>query len=387
MTKLKIIIVGAGAIAHVHTDAYLENSKYCEIVAVCDVFESKAQELIDTKKLSAKTFKNYADAFHECGADVVSICSPLSLHAQIAITALEHGLNVLCEKPMAGSLEECDAMIAAAENNGKLLSLVAQNRYKTPHQKVKKMLDDKVAGDVNFITVNSLWWRGQNYYDLGWRGTWESEGGGCVMSHAVHHIDLLLWMMGKPQSVNATVANVAHTNSECEDSCVAALNYSDTLGQLTASLVTHDEEQEMIFQCEHGRLSVPWKTASSVALPNGFPQSDDERKKSLESIYNDLPETKLEGHPAQVRNLLRAIRGEEELFIDGKQGRDTIELITAIYKSSHIKAPVTLPLLPDDDFYKKGGIAANMPHFHEKKHSVDNFTQTTPITLGRDVGK
>jgi len=387
MTKLKVIIVGAGAIAQVHADAYLKYADACEIIGVCDVFEDKARELIDKKCLPARAFKNYEEALEKCGADIVSICSPPSMHAKVAIAALERGLNVLCEKPMAGSLEECDAMIAAAENSGKLLSLVAQNRFKTPNQKVKKMLDDKTAGDVRFATVNSLWWRGQNYYDLSWRGTWESEGGGCVVNHAVHHIDLLLWMMGRPQSVSATIANVGHDNSQCEDACVAALTYLGAFGQLTASLVTHDEAQEMIFQCEHGRLSVPWQTASTTALSNGFPKPDDERRERLEAAYRSLPELETEGHPAQVGNLLRAIRGEEKLLIDGRQGRDTIELITAIYKSAYLGAPVSLPLSPNDDFYKKGGVAAKMPHFHEKSRNVDNLTQTEPISLGRNVGK
>ena len=387
MAKLKVIIVGAGAIAQVHADAYLCYPDVCEIVGVCDLFVDKAQELIDKKGLPARAFEGYEEAFAVCAADVVSICSPLSMHAKVAIAALESGLNVLCEKPMAGSLEECDAMIAAAEKNGKLLSLVAQNRYKTPNQKVKKMLDDKAAGDIRFVTVNSLWWRGENYYDLSWRGTWESEGGGCVIGHAVHHIDLLLWMMGKPESVSATIANVGHSNSQCEDTCVATLRYPGALGQLTASLVTHDEEQEMIFQCEQGRLSIPWKSASSTALSNGFPKADEACKERLEAAYSALPEAKAEGHPAQVGNLLCAISGQEALFIDGKQGRDTIELITAIYKSACLGMPVALPLSPEDDFYKTGGIAKNMPHFHEKTRNVDHLVQTEPITLGRDVGK
>ncbi len=387
MTKQKVIIVGAGAIAQVHADAYLEYPDECEIVAVCDVFEDKARELIEKKGLSAAAFKDVAEALETCGADIVSICAPPSFHAKTAITALKHGANVLCEKPMAPSLEECDAMLAAAKNSGKLLSVVAQNRFKTPNQKVKKMLGDKTAGDVRFATVNSLWWRGQNYYDLSWRGTWESEGGGCVVNHAVHHIDLLLWMMGMPESVSATIANVGHDNSQCEDACVAALVYPGALGQLTASLVTHDEAQEMIFQCERGRLSVPWKTASAAALSNGFPKPDDEARERLEAVYGSLPELETEGHPAQVGNLLRAIRGEEALLIDGRQGRDTIELITAIYKSAYMGAPVALPLSADDEFYKKGGVAAKMPHFHEKTRNVDNLVQTEPISLGRNVGK
>lgn len=384
---LRVILVGAGAIAAVHADAYRMFPNECRIVAVCDPFAEKAEGLIRDKKLDAKAYADYHKAFAECGAQAVSICVPPALHTQTAIDALDAGLHVLCEKPMANSLEECDAMIAAARRSGRLLSIVAQNRFKTPNQKVKTLLAQGAAGRPLFVTVNSLWWRGQNYYDLWWRGTWERESGGCVANHAVHHIDLLLWMMGMPRRVTAVLANVGHDNSQCEDVGTAVLEYPKALAQLTASLVTHDEEQEMIFQCERGRLSVPWKPAASKALPNGFPQPDADACAALQKAYDALPALALEGHPAQIHNFLSAVRGTQPLAVDGAQGRAAIELIGAIYKAACTHAPVELPFEPDDPFAKKGGIAANMPHFHEKVRSVDNFEKSPPITLGRNVGQ
>ncbi|MEG2699148.1 MAG: Gfo/Idh/MocA family oxidoreductase [Ruthenibacterium sp.] len=384
---LRIMIVGAGAIAAVHISAYKMFPDMCRVVAVCDVFEEKAHALIAQTEIDAKAYTDYREALSDSGANIVSICLPPAMHASVAIDALNAGKHVLCEKPMASSLAECDAMLAAARGSGALLSVVAQNRYKIPNQKIKALLDSGIAGPVLLATINSLWWRGNNYYDLWWRGTWEREGGGCFSSHAVHHIDLLLWMLGMPQSVTAVLSNVAHDNSECEDVGVAVLQYPHTLAQITSSIVTHDEEQEIIFQCSKGRLSVPWRPAVSKALPNGFPESDGAAYDALEAAYRALPESPLEGHPAQVRNLLSAIRGEESLDIDGQQGRTTIELITAIYKSAYTKTPIGLPLAADDPFAAKGGIASHMPHFHEKTRSVDNFKSTTPITLGRNVGK
>ena len=385
--KLGIAIIGAGAIAEVHIQAYLQYKDLCEVRAVCDLFTDKANALIDRYQLPAQALKDFHEALARPDIDAVSICLPPSAHASTAIDALQAGKHVICEKPMAGSLEECDAMLQAAQASGCLLSIVAQNRYKTPHQKVKHLLEEGALGRVLFATVNSLWWRGENYYDIWWRGTWEKESGGCVTNHAVHHIDLLQWMLGMPQTVDAVIANVGHSNSECEDVATAVLRYPQTMVQLTASLVTHNEAQELIFQGEKASVSVPWQVSAAKALPNGFPEEDTATEQAIQQQYEALPYLPVEGHPAQIGNFLRAIRGEEPLGIDGQQGRNTIELIAAIYKSAATGQTVHLPLTPDDVFYRKGGIASVMPHFHEKTKSIDNFAPTKPITLGRDVGR
>ena len=101
-------------------------------------------------------------------------------------------------------------MVAAAQSSGKLLSVVAQNRFKNPAMKLKAVLDSGLAGKILHAQVDSLWWRGSDYDDLWWRGTWEKEGGGCTMNHAVHQIDLYQWMMGLPSAVQAITLNLAH---------------------------------------------------------------------------------------------------------------------------------------------------------------------------------
>ncbi len=384
---LGIAILGSGAIAAVHADAYLQYPDRCEIRAVCDLYPEKAQDLIDRKGLTAAlAYGKIEEVLARADIDAVSICLPPSAHADIAVKALEQGKHVLVEKPMASSLEECDAMIAAAKRANRLLSPVAQNRFKTPNMRVKQMIDAGDAGRVLHATVNSLWWRGGNYYDIWWRGTWEQECGGCVTSHAVHHIDLLLWMLGKPRRVTAVIGNVGHDNSECEDIGIAILEYPGMLAQMTASLVTHDEEQELVFQAQNGRLSVPWQTAVSKALPNGFPEADTAAKDALQARYEALPALKVEGHPAQVKNFLDAIDGSDDLLITGESGRDAVELIMAVYKAASTGLPTTLPIGTDDPFYRRASMTAAMPRFHEKTRSVENFS-TSEITLGRDVGK
>ncbi|MDR0452597.1 MAG: Gfo/Idh/MocA family oxidoreductase [Treponema sp.] len=382
-----IAIIGSGAIAQVHAAAYTEFPALCEIRAVCDLYIDKAQGLIDRNGLKdAKACKDLDEALAAKDIDAVSICLPPGAHAETAIKSLNAGKHVLVEKPMAPSLAECDAMIEAAEKNGKILSPVAQNRYKTPNARVKTIIAEGAAGKILYASVNSLWWRGSNYYDIWWRGTWEAECGGCVTSHAVHHIDLLLWMLGMPERVTAVIANVGHDNSECEDVGAAILEYPGMLAQLAASLVNHDEEQALVFQAERGRLSVPWQTAASKPLPNGFPQEDAGAKSDLQNRYESIPALGREGHPAQIENFLNAIAGKEALDISGKDGRAAMELIMAIYKSSVTRMSVTLPIAAGDLFYSRESMINAMPRFHAKTRSVENFS-SSEITLGRDVGK
>ena len=384
---LGIAIIGAGAIANVHVDAFLEYPEICKIVAIADLYPEKAQAIIDEKKIKgADSYKNYKDILDRTDIDAVTICLPPGQHAEVAIAFLEAGKHVLIEKPLAPSLEDCDKILDAAKKADRLVSAVAQNRYKTPHYKLKQLIENKAAGKPLHMIVNSLWWRGGNYYDIWWRGKWDTEGGGCVTSHAVHHLDLMQWLLGMPKRITAIIANVAHTNSELEDMSVAIFEYDTMIAQLTTSLAFHGEDQEIILQTDKGRISAPWKIASEKALPNGFPEENSDVLTELQKAYDNLPELDVEGHSAQILNFLRAIKGEESLLIDGRQGRNSIELIMAIYKASTTRQTVELPIGIDDPFYSSQSMIAQMPKFFEKTHNVENFA-TSKITLGRDVGK
>jgi predicted dehydrogenase len=278
-------------------------------------------------------------------------------------------------------------MIEASERNGKLLSVVCQNRFKTPVAKVKRMLDSGAVGSVLLATFNSLWWRGEMYYDLWWRGTWEQESGGCFLNHSVHHVDLMHMLFGIPLTVRGFIANVGHDNSECEDLGFALFDYGHMIVNFTSSLVSHGEKQTISIQGKKGSLEIPWSIEASRPQPNGFPETDGETAARLQEQYDSLPGLPYEGHPAQVLNFLRAIAREEPLAIDGNEGKRTLELIIAVYKSSVEERAVSLPIPREDPFYRKESMIASMPRFHEKKRSVENFGTSSAISLGRNMGK
>lgn len=379
-------IIGSGAIASVHVDSFKRYAAECEVRAVCDTFKAKAEDLIAGKSLKARAYDDYKKLLSDPAVDAVSICLPPSTHASVAIDALRAGRHVLVEKPMAGSLEECDQMIEAARASGKILGIVSQNRFKSPVDKLKRILERGLLGKVSFANFDSLWWRSPVYYDLWWRGTWAQESGGCFMSHAVHYLDLMHYLFGMPDKVTASIRNVGHDNSECEDLGFAVFDYPDKVIHFTCSLVSNGERQSITVEGEKASVSVPWAVSANQSLPNGFPREDGENKKSLEELYHSMPNLSLEGHDAQLLNFLHAIKGTESIALDGRTGRKTIEVIMGIYKSAATGMPVSFPLKQDDPFYQKGTMIASMPKFHEKKKSVDNFSESK-ITLGRDLGR
>jgi UDP-N-acetyl-2-amino-2-deoxyglucuronate dehydrogenase len=383
---IKVAIVGTGSISQEHIKGYLQFPDRCKIVALVDIYPEKAEEKKQRYNLlDADVYDDHKKILDRKDIDLIDICTPPYVHAEIAINSLNAAKNVMGEKPMAASLEECDAMIEAAKINNKLLSVVAQNRYRTSYMKLKKTLDSGLAGDIVHAQIDSFWWRGHSYYDLWWRGTWEKEGGGCTLNHAVHHIDMAAWMMRMPEEVQSIMSNTSHDNAEVEDISIAILKYKNgALGQITSSVVHHGEEQQVVFQGKNARISAPWKVYASTAKSNGFPERNVNLEEEIEKYYESLPESKYEGHAAQIDDVLNYFETGEKVLVSGEDGKKSLELITAIYKSATARQPVKLPLSKEDPFYTVAGIQASVPHFYEKSASVENFDNEN-ITVGREV--
>ncbi|NED97096.1 Gfo/Idh/MocA family oxidoreductase [Phytoactinopolyspora alkaliphila] len=384
---LRIGIIGTGGIAGSHIDGYLRFTQECEIVALSDVVPDKAASRRDEFGLAgARVYERAEDMLAAEDLNLVSITTPPATHAELTIAALRAGVDVLVEKPMAPSLEECDAMIAAAAAHARVLSVVAQNRFRNDMARLKAILESELVGPVSHAQFNSAWWRGIAYYDLAWRGTWASEGGGCTLNHAIHHLDLALWLLGTPRAVTAVLTNAAHENAEVEDLSVAVLQYERALAEVTSSVVHHGEEQAIVVHGRHARVSQPWKVVAEASMPNGFPApgGDPERVAKIEALAAAHRPLEHVGHRGQIGDVLAAVRERCRPAVDGVHGRRAVELVTAIYAAGIERRTVDLPLAPDDPYYRTGTLVERAPHFFEKSTSVDELPGAIAVGSSAD---
>ncbi len=373
---LRVMIIGAGAIAPAHVEGILQFPDRAEIVVVINRDITRAENLIANYKLLATAGTDYT--LHLNDVDVVIICTPPNTHKEIAVTCLGQKKHVLLEKPMALSLEECDAICSATDKAGVIVSVVAQSRFVSSVYNTINLIKSGIYGSILMTDVNSHWYRGASYYDLQWRGRWDIEGGGCIQNHTVHHIDLLLWAKGLPASVMAYMTNLSHSNSEEEDLAIALLTYVDgTVARITSSLIHHGEKQSIDFQLKEIGISIPFDVVASKGKANGFPVENQEEKDAFLQAYHKMPELPYTHHTGQINNFLYAIEHNRSPLITGESGRMTIELITAIYKAAITEQRITLPLKKDDPYYTFSGRVKDAPHFHNKTKDVTAFDDLT----------
>lgn len=361
---LKVMIVGCGMIAPKHIDGFLKKGDECKITVLANRNVEKAEALKKQYNLDCICVSDYKVGLEFC--DAVSICSPPATHKEIAIQAFEAGKHVICEKPLAQSIEDCDAMIMSAKEHGKVFSSIAQNRFIPENAKVIDMIRSGDLGKVFHTSVQSYWFRSDEYYDMDWRGKWEIEGGGVTMNNAIHHMDLLLWAKGMPCEITSTFSNLNHKGSQEEDISISIFKYPDgSLATVTCSMLHHGEEKEIYFQAEKGGVSIPFKARASKGKPNGFGENDPDGKAEIERIYQNKKYDMPERFDGQIANFIDAILHGEKLLITGEDGRDALEIVVGIYKSSITGKPVGMPLSRDDKYCTLAGRIQDAPRFNQ----------------------
>lgn len=339
---------------------YQAHSRDCRILAVADIDEAKAKAAAQEIGPDVAAYNDYEQLLARDDIQLVSICTPPFVHAPAAIAALQAGKHVLVEKPMAASLAEADAMLRAAEESGRSLNIVFQYRFGASWWEAKQVVESGLLGPLKFGSAQCLWWRGHRYYEAWWRGTWEQECGGATINHAVHHIDMLLWLMGPVESVYADMETVAH-DVEVEDLSLAIVRFaSGALGSIVSTVSDHHNLDRIEVTGERAAISLPWDVRALKELPNGFGEPAPDVVQEIEAFRRTVKTPPHGGHAAQIADVIAAIREGRPSTVDGVEGRRSLELITAIYKSASTGEKVCLPLSPDDPFYTTEGLRAHV---------------------------
>jgi predicted dehydrogenase len=300
--------------------------------------------------------KAYADVEEMVTAgevQAVTICTPHPLHAEPAIKAARGGAHVIVEKPLASSLSDCDAMIRAARDARIKLATISQRRLYAPVQRIKKAIDEGKLGQPILGTVNMFGWRDQAYYESNaWRGTWRGEGGGVLVNQAPHQLDLLQWFMGPIDEVFGCWANLNHPYIEVEDTAAAVIRFKS--GALGSIIVSNSQNPAL-----YGKVAVYGKNGASVGVQTiTEPPINDvwtiageenllkQWQREDADFFLKIDATKYY-HRLQIEDFLRAIREDCDPLITAEEGRKTVELFTAIYRSQRDERGIRFPLVPE----------------------------------------
>lgn len=346
MNKIKYALIGCGRISNKHLEAV--RSADMEVVALCDVNIEKANRQKEKFELhNTKIYSDYLEMIESEPIDVVAVATDSGSHAQIAIGCINHGINVLIEKPIALSMFDAKAIESLAAEKQVVVGVCHQNRLNPAVAFIKKTIVDKQnnIGRILSISATIRWNRNRAYYDEAkWRGTWQHDGG-ALMNQCIHNIDLVNYFIAdEPEEVFAYIANQMHGYNEVEDYGTAVLKFTNGCHasiEGTVNTFPKNYEETLFIITENGTFSIGGVALNKVIYQNysGISQSIDTDVYSTEvdSVYGN-------GHIGLYRNFCDAIRNGAELVCSVKDGIKALELVLGIYKSALEHKAIKFPI-------------------------------------------
>jgi UDP-N-acetyl-2-amino-2-deoxyglucuronate dehydrogenase len=337
---VKFALIGCGRVSGKHADA-IASTPGARLVAVCDIDVARARAL--GTKLGVPWFADMDELIARVPEiDVVSILTPTGHHCQHTIRLARHGKHVLVEKPMALRIEDGEEMIHACDRAGVHLFVVKQNRHNPPVVRLREAVDAGRFGKIVMGTARVRWCRRQDYYDQdAWRGTWELDGG-VLANQASHYVDLLVWMLGRVESVVAMTAKRL-ANIEAEDTAAALLRFeSGAVGIIEATTATRpiDLEGSLSILGERGAVVIGGFAVNELATWN----FDKREPGDPELEARSIPTTNVYGlgHRAVIENVVATLANSAAPSVDGREGLRSIEVIDAIYRAARSGREVKL---------------------------------------------
>lgn len=342
-------IIGTGMISKFHARA-IGDTRVAKLVACYNRTPEKAEKFAE--EFGCQSYDSLDAMLADPKVDAVTITTASGAHMEPAIAAARAGKHVIIEKPLEITLKRCDAIINECKKHGVKLSTVFQSRFHDSSLKMKQAVEAGRFGKMTLGDAYVKWWRSQEYYDSGaWRGTWRLDGGGALMNQAIHTVDLLMWLMGPVEKVQAFTATLAHERIEVEDVATATLTFANgALGVIEAStgvfpgflkrIELHGTQGSAILEEEDIKS---WQFAKKA---RGDEQiiSAMSKTKSTGGGAADPAAIGHHGHAKQFADFVKAIKNDTAPAIDGPEARKSVEVILAIYKSAASGRAVKLPL-------------------------------------------
>jgi len=345
--SLKYAIIGCGRISPNHLAAAKENN--LEIVAVCDVDESKMDSTIKNFNLSndTKKYTDYNLMLENEKLELVAICTESGKHGRMALDFIDAGVNLIIEKQIALSLEEADLIIEKANEKNIKVSACHQNRFNKSVQKIREAVEADRFGKMMHATAHVRWNRGKDYYiQAPWRGSWEQDGG-ALMNQCIHNIDLLRWMMGNDiTEVVGMTDNLIHDFIDAEDLGMALIKFSNgSYGVIegTTNVYPNNLEETLYMFGEKGTIKAGGKSVNLIEEWQFADQLDDPEDVK-EKFQENPPNVYGFGHNPLYADVIDSIKNDRQPYVTAIDGRNALELVLAIYKSAAEGKSVKLPL-------------------------------------------
>lgn len=344
---MKYAIIGCGRISSNHIAAALENK--LDIVALCDLDESKMDDIIYKFNLShgTKKYTDYNELLKNEKLDLVAICTESGKHGKIALECAEYMVNLIIEKPIALSLEEVDLLISKAQTNNIKICACHQNRFNKSVKKIREAIETDRFGKLMHGTAHIRWNRGKDYYTQApWRGTWE-EDGGALMNQCIHNIDLLRWMMGdEVTEVVGMTDNLMHDFVDAEDLGIALIKFKNgSYGIIegTTNIYPKNLEETLYIFGEKGTVKAGGKSVNLIEEWH-FGDGIDDPNEVKEEYSENPPNVYGFGHTPLYADVIDAIKNDRQPYVTAVDGRNALELVLAIYKSASEGKFIKLPL-------------------------------------------
>lgn len=348
-------IIGCGSLSKAHIKAFNALHNECTVRALADPNVANANMLSEFLRDKVDVYEDISFLLKREDIGIVSICTPPFLHKEQVIQAFRCGKHVICEKPFAPSLADCDDMIKAARDFERKLCVTMQLRFGTDFKRVKHIVESGLLGPIHFAEMQGLYWRGPSYYEKDWRGRWESEAGGVMMTLGIHPLDLFLDILGPVDSVSAEMASLNH-QVEVEDQVAASLTFrNQTKAHILCTLNSVENGISMRFSGETKAVSFPLDFHAVKESEGGFPLPDEKGIEELRSAAAAIIEG-CDDHFGPIADMVAAIKEGREPFVNGLEARKSIEVVTAIYKSATLGESVLLPITNEDPWYTTKGI-------------------------------
>jgi UDP-N-acetyl-2-amino-2-deoxyglucuronate dehydrogenase len=335
-------IVGTGVIAAMHADAVAALPD-ARLVAATDVAPGAAAAFAAGRGCAAEP--DLGTLLARRDVEVVCVCVPSGLHAEVGVQAAKAGKHLVVEKPIDVSLEAADRLIDAARAAGVALTVISQHRFDPGLVELKRLLDEDALGRLVLGEASTKWYRSQAYYDsAAWRGTYAMDGG-SLMNQGVHYVDLLRWCMGPPAEVTAVCSTQTH-QIEVEDTSLAIVRFGSgavgTILSSTAAFPGFPQRLEITgtegtVTIEDGRIVGRAFGAGGPAAPEA--PGDD---RPAAGTASDPAALDVASHAAQIADLLAAVDAGRGPAVSGESGREALEIVCAVYESSRTGRPVAL---------------------------------------------